>query len=442
MNDAKTIIENLKKITEGLKKINGGFPQFRKWILEGNSIEDPVGLTRTGLHDLNVKLINISKEESEVPTELKFLANRFLEAFKLYKEQTSIINFRIQDNHDQFCGCTWFMYFFHNNNHGDVKLARVTLQLDESGKASLLNIRDGKSDDYFGKFTLLNNRIGIFDFRGKEQPAKKLHIQTIMGPSPRELSLGIYLTNEHNTVVSGTVALELVAKENNLDLDPIFLSHKHNWNIYQNIPNSIRRFLSRKHLNYLKVPEDVFDSEELNLRLKNHRTNKRTLFFNVDKPIVFISTPVNSITEEAHSKIKEHISALKSKIEEHLPEVNVVYPGEKRRSIVEKTTFLENLEILKHTQFFVLIHSEPEAVSSATIEMSWALVYCKSVIIFHKEGAIPELVPDLHNSRRLNYLVTREINDLEKDLDKICKKTIVEIAHQLRTEYLDIDLDK
>ncbi|MEO0899392.1 MAG: hypothetical protein AAFY71_23475 [Bacteroidota bacterium] len=440
MEQLDKIIEDLEKLLEDLKRPPfKGFGDFRDWVISSNKIQNTTNITRSGFHELfhELKRAKIAGRTYTKKEWDQYV--RIIEAFNLYRgEILEKEKLSERTNTEEFYGYSWLGYFFHSSIHSEAKMGRIRLTVSRSGEVILHNISGGLSPTYIGSFNLIRDSIGIFDLRCSEMPSKRLFFQVTMGPSPRELALGIYLSHWNNTsIMSGTIVLELIT-DTTKNIDSKLLSYRHESEEFFAVDPAIRRYLSRKNLNQIKLPNAVYSKKDLRAMLTKYRTNKRSLFFNEDKPTLFLSTPTNSISEERFQKNKESIDFILSAIQETIPDLKIIFGG-KRRTVIEKTSFLDKMEHMKRTQFFVLIHDSPEAKSASIMELAWALIFCKVVIVFYKEGAIPELLPHLHNSRRLNYFTAIPINSLNQEKEKIKDKMIIELLHQLRGEYEDLE---
>lgn len=431
---AENLYNRLIATNELLKSLRPRGSQEEFWVAvrKGTIVDDIQGLSHTTCQKNKVFLQEcVVKNNDDISPKLEEWVERFEEAAQIYIQKIVEKDNLPHGSGNRFYGKAWYMYFFHYNAHGRVRLARVVLIISEQGRVEVENLQDHISENYIGTFQLVNNRTGIFELRGENQHRKKLYIQAIMGAVPTEIALGAYVTYEHNTVVSGTLVLELIQNTKNLDLTPRLLSWKENVEIFDNVNPTIRKFLSVKGMNYIKLPDDVFSLNILESRMDNYKPKKHVQFFDPDRPMIFISSPTNSISAEVHAKNSKNILVIKKQIEDAIPEVEVYYPGQDQWNTQEHTTYLDHLNMLPYVRFFVLIHPEPNAASASIIEMSWALIYCKTVMLFYKKGTIPKRTTDLSSSY-LNVTVTREIEDLEAEHLDIANRIIFEVTQDLK----------
>ena len=433
----------MKDKSEDLKsRIDNG----RKQIQKAGSYRDFYAFIKrqkgnySGLSSPNISNLKKDIDEetnSDVLEEYSFRVETFEEAVDKYlKSKVS--------NAVRFHNTRWYAYFFYNFAEDQARLGRAVLSIDGDGHVKLENVKDNVSTNYEGTFELVGDYVAFYDLEGNREGAK-IHIKILTGEKPREISIGTYTSFERQQVTSGAIVFEHKTDEREILTPGAFTYSKDPE--FKNIPEEIRKFLSLKSLNHIKVPQNIYSYiglQEFNVNYPRRR-NKRKLFFDVDEPILFLSSPSYSLQPEKHEQKSAVLNDIISKLRKNLGRDNIPiqihYPGSydvnrgRRRLNSAKKAILDNFEMLKRTKFFVLIY-DSNAVSTSLIELGWALAHCPVVLIFYNEvEGFPEVITTISNSRRYSLLDTKRIRSMEEDKDFITAQIEFEVRDHLNVEF-------
>lgn len=327
-----------------------------------------------------------------------------------------------------FFNSQYYLYFFYTrrNDHPTTRLGRAVMRIDGTGNVEIHNIKDG-SEDYVGMFELVNQHVMFVDAKSIHSNSK-LHLKIEVGTRPKPYSIGLSLSYEHQTIISGTLVLQHM--EAKLKLKAAKFTHLNKE--FFNIDPCVRSYLSLKKHNQLKTPHDIQDAQSLCNFVDQYEVDKSTNFFDQGHPIMFISTPTDSIDPKSHSSKKVVIKKIKDKLNKEFTKfgelsgkpfsMDIRYPGEEnldQKSPLEvlriKKQQVDDFVLIERTTFFILIY-EKEAVSKSLIELGMALNTAKNVWVYIREGVkFPDLKELERHPRYANFKIMALGGDL---LDK------------------------
>jgi len=213
------------------------------------------------------------------------------------------------------------------------------------------------------------------------------------------------------------------------------MSEVSNREAFYQVHPAIRRYLSLKEQNWLKVPTGIFRHEDLVQQMENFMQDKKRKFFNVDAPILFISSPTNSITNAEYEENRKIIFRIIQQVAAALPWLEIRFPAESKKLWLDDVTFKKNLETIKRTHYYVLLHNGSNKVSSAILEMAYALIYCKTTMLFYVEDSLPRMTPMLQRQPAFNYLLCEKIESLPMEEESIAVRIIATIKQQWIDEF-------
>jgi|GEM_PF-5922835 len=436
IDEIKLKLENI--ILEGKRniKISGRNKMFKEY-LQTTKLPMQYGLSRTNIHAL------LEKVQSAKTMEQLEALSKHVEEYRIHTSNFYNINNSYAHN---FFQTQYYLYFFYarKRNIPKVMLGRAILRIDGIGNAEIKNIDDG-SEDYEGRFELINEHVMFLDFKAAESKSR-LHLKIETTTTPRPYSIGLSLGYENKEIIGGTLILELRPNDENL----IAGKFTHLDDEFYDIDECIRRYLSLKRHNQIKAPSDIHSSDALCNFFQGYMRNKKTNFFDAHNPIMFISTPTDSIAGDDHISKKTVILKLIDKLKEEFTQYGVIsgrnfkmdvrYPGEdnlKDKSPLEileiKKRQIKDFELIERTKFFILIF-EKEVVSKALIELGMAMNNAECVWIFIKSGIkFPDL-KELESHPRFNSFKIFYFSDDLLD-DRTQSDLFLQIFHNVILHY-------
>lgn len=428
-------LESLKmKILEAREKIQsvGSYGDFHAHV------KDIKG-QRSGFSNSNISNLLKAIESKKKKTDDE-LANYEYKVEQFYSLAEKFAQSK-KSNISNFYGTVWEVYFFYGLYKSDTGLGRAGLEIDEDGRVHLDNVKeDGVSTDYEGSFSLIDDNVLFLDLRGEAQ-GRKIHIKVMTGTSPGELALGAYTSYEKQKVVSGTIVFKKYGGKLE-DIDIGIFAYSKNYDKFSKIDIEIRKFLSSKKENFIKLPNHINDIRNLGKFMNEYRTNKKRLFFNSDKPILYFSSPMY-FAEENYKRSSKIVSEIANDLDKGFENDNLniqvkdpgkYIEGERRNARLAKNQIIENIEALKGTKFFVMIFDSNEPTLSF-VELGIALVQCKHVLVFYTDKkTFPSMLPHLNTSKRLNYFACHYIDSLEANRDFIFDTIDLEVRDNLGRE--------
>lgn len=351
---------------------------------------------------------------------------------------------------NNFYNTRWYLYSFYSRPSRNVMaaLSRVVLSIDTFGKVYVKN-HDGNRD-YEGTFQLVKNRLLFFDLQHIRKSESRVHMKIVSSESPKEISLGGFISYEDESIHSGTCIIEHkgVYKDEPSLLPQLFSTQGKDF--FSEVPYPIRRYLSLKSQNHLKIPNDNFTINDLEDFMRNTQQNKKGLFFDYDNPEVFISSPTDSISPGNHKENSKTISSIINSVKKKLVSSDIhitfKYPGQENEEDVNeeggidriqeyRKRIIKVMDDLKRTRFFILIYNE-KAISRSLIELGWALAYCKAVLVLYKnDSKFPNNISVLEDSKKLSYFKMYPFQDLKENQDQLISKIYYTIIENLIDQY-------
>lgn len=342
-----------------------------------------------------------------------------------------------QEVKKDFIGNSWFLYFFYikaGSDKTEPALGQAVLHikddLPKEKNVKCENItEDGVSQDYIGSYDYIrsgdegDSQVMLLYFDLKSQKSKhgryegysRLHIKVTCISYKDRISLGGYMTYEHNNITMGSVVLQLVDTDKD-EMVPLVLSFNNkNRKIFNNTKPSIRQYLSLKDLNYSKITNKVHTFDRLEELVAKRDLKRELFFFDEDKPVLFISAQNSSISPDKSGDTDAVILNIKQALEKKFEgELLIKYQGKNINKVEFKDNFKKSLEEMKRTRFFVSILTEKGQNSYALAELGMALAFCKSILVFYKEGTLSERMEFLDGlGEGQNRIILQKITDTD-----------------------------
>lgn len=432
---ANKIIERIKAVEKTLESANMNFSSF--FIAQKQT--DPTvfkGIDNTRISKMK-KLLTSFIDSGNPSYNLKGALFQFEEKIerieKAYRPDF-IQNKSVPSPSEQegFIGKSWYLYFFYikpGSKKIDPSLGRAVLHIDSElprNKNVLCEnvIQDGVSKNYEGSFDYIDgdNEVKMVYFDLKALPTKnkknytRLHIKISCLGHEDEISLGAYITYEHNKITTGSVVLSLIKDDEPVqNLSSAILSHNKQPDEFLNAtPLAIRQYLSLKSFNYSKIANTVHTLYDLEKMVTDRHFKRNLFFFDEQVPIVYISTPITSLNNDTkqnnNTAINNLVNLLKVKYDNNIA---IEYPKWSDNNVGFKQKFKKFKESIKRTRFYVLIITEIDQGSLALTELGLALAYCKNIIIYYKANSISSRLRALGSLGDYIYTIEITDNDIE-----------------------------
>lgn len=325
----------------------------------------------------------------------------------------------------------YYGYFlYHQEMEDEPEFARVTISVTDTGFTTLKNVDDGTSHHYEGQCKFVSNNALFFELFSTEEievKQRKTSIKVYQNrPRADEFLVGGYITFENNSIIRGSIVLVVNEKEKP---KPAIISYKQNSKELESIPDPIRYYLAHTAHNYYKSEHLVFKEEHLqklmdkkcDLLENKYRARWMARFAEInEQPRIHISAPILSSASKSDfiqnrklvNKIGERLKTeFHGKLEMHLEEMEPL--KEKDMSNVPPS-----LTPLKRTRIFILFYTHHDRGSFSLVQLGWACVHCKSVIVAYKDGSLSSHVKRLKNIG-VDFI---KFTDLEKDFDDVSEQ--------------------
>lgn len=277
-------------------------------------------------------------------------------------------------------------------------------------------ILDNDIDDFGRYYQMYLNLRGYDEKEDKKVNGYHIHIKLRLEPRIRvekKVLVGKYLNMEFDTITTGTIIFHEIDQY----LPPILLDF--NDKEFQTVPLPIRKFLSNRYLNYSKIPISTTTLERLEGYIRKPFRKSSHLFFDADKPIVFISTPDTHIDDKLGKEgaIREFQKAAKIRFKGRvLIDSHYLIEEDQRKPLSES-----DLEMIRHASIFVFIYlSEAPIQSGAFVELGIALASAKKVLIYVSyEAEYPQPIIELAQTVYGATLVKKSsYSEINRDLIK------------------------
>ncbi len=364
----------------------GGWEPFTDWCnLEENKVRMK-GLSRTTvIYSVEMEFTNIEKKLTESETgqiidlDLKDVnrlktAQKFVDAFKEYKEYR-ILNKLPED-------ISWNVYFYyHLHASKEPQLGQGILKIKDN-LASLTNIEDGISSDYFGEWEYFEIGVLSFDLKANKN-GKSIHIKVYCSDLRKDsILIGAFVSFEDLHITSGSILFE----SKNIAETPNLYSVFVNKNQLENTINSdILSYLSLKKYNFLKVKRNIINESRLEEFVhKDVKEEKNTRFIDYPIPKIFIAFPTNVLL---NSNSRQLLEELIERLQENNPQVKVIFndgSSQTMQAMEKPPSFVQ----LQRCRFFVLFCFKNDVNSLSTVQLGWAIAYCKKIVVFYEEGSV------------------------------------------------------
>lgn len=366
---------------------------------------------------------------------------------------------------NDFSNTSWFAYFLYfkkNEEDKEPLLGCASIEIDINHQVSLVhNIeieyknettskpesKEKKLDEdelgqvrYTGSYfpdNDMNNGIIRFDLHPiSEEKGRQLHIKLFCRDKNQQVLVGQYMTYENGRILSGEMVL-LNKEKTDLDLKIGTFSVAHNHEEFKIIPKQIRAFLSLRRKNYRRVRDDISSLTHLkSLPKKTVRYSRSTLFLEKELPELFIAYPVTG----SHSYNKNFLADIENKIQENYKnriDVKCFKDKEGFDPKTKKPQPLKDIEILQSKRFFILMNDGIKNISYSYIQLGWALLTCKIVIIIGKKIEFSDTVQKLNKDfvKRINIPSNSSLKE-EWENGNILKK-----LNKILPKYLPNSLD-
>lgn len=349
-----------------------------------------------------------------------------------------------------FENTSWYVYFFYPVPPSEkrVRLGRCIIHFSEGRIATLENIQEDNSGNKKGRYIILNDTIFI-DLEALESKEKQVHIKVNRDAIPSEIMLGGFVSRERRTITVGTLIFRKV--NDNEFCHAAALSAQSNRKEFIETPLAIRNYLSSKRMNFSKISNAIYKTSHLTEQIREHKTNSFTRFFEPENPIIYISSPVTSLTGPQKEINHEKILLLQKNLEDYFKTYNLESVFLSTKSIYEND-YSQVFKYLKKTTFFVFIYPE-KVVSNSLVELGIALSHSKRIFLFSPKKVLPEKIGNFaRGNNQCSFFAIDEITNkknksqsekkkiaiqkvFDSNFDKIQKELELEIMKFLKKEY-------
>lgn len=439
--DYQNLLSQLKVRMSEIDATEFKFVGFHNWL---NKKDVGRGLKRGSIYNARNTLnkligkVRHDPEYMESPVENKEVTRiwTFLDYSKKYLAEVV---------KDSFSNKVFLFYFMHlgEDNVCEPQLASVILQTQTNGEVSLINLDssdDPFSEDYSGTYKFLRKDVLFVDLMSDDQ-SRVLHLKITFHSSEDEIMLGTYNTFNRRRVFSGALVLHQFTKKKieRYNIKPALLSWYKNQEGFKKIPKAIREYLSLRYQNFYLLPEPHPDLKALKLFVDSSDIldGRETQFLEVSQPYLFLAYPQlgeNDKEGQISNGLKEMIKGVEETAKKN--NLRPIIKGVKEGDF--KST--NSLKMIKTARFFVLIIPEKqEMISFSSIQLGWALAYCKNIMIFFE----PESITDRFKSLEAFDVERRKLEPFEVKEGSLTDKTAYYDQLPLkRKEYVMHELNK
>lgn len=335
----------------------------------------------------------------------------------------------------------WFAYFLHykgSNDHIEPELGKAYLEIISSKRATFKNIIG--DTDYDGKYTPHNNLghgIIIFDLSSRSEQGRHLHIKVHYEGQNQNIAVGHYTVYEHNRIESGNIVLQEIKGTDDISrIGSYSFTNRPEELEDELIHPAIKRFLSVKSESYHQLVHGVKTVEELNAKLLSYKLKDYThsLFLEKKMPEIFIASPISASTKEFDIN---KFTKLKLFIESSFENKVVVNFNTKEDGFDEDNhpQPFNSLEKLKTVRIFILITDEVSSLSFAFMQLGFALMNCKFVIIASPKKLLSKTLQKIVDIRQLHAVSFEGKLTSDEEWDNLNIKLVEKIKDFLPQSY-------
>ncbi len=342
----------------------------------------------------------------------------------------------IADKLQLYYNTHWALYYYQDSSsHARLRdgISKAILHVLNDGKVEIENPKLESATDYVGTIELHDNQNNlIFHLRTKDTKEKKFEINLIIGEGKvYSLAVGQYTNlDSKGAIVGGTVVLEQIdVKSAEQLLQPIF--YEFGSQAYkQELNPNIRRFLSDKRMNFMRVTTGIYTNEQLGEFLEKNDVKKKYRNFIEDcEHDVFISSPMTSVNGDEYINFRTEILKVIDTLKTTCQFSDVYYAGNlldtPEKFFLPNVTFRVNMMALEKSKYILLIYPK-RIVSSVLIEIGWALKSNKPCIIFVRNRVdlphILQQVGEIHDIANVSILEYNDTSDIIKIIENNGRK--------------------
>lgn len=373
--------------------------------------EDPVLIQR-------YEQTSIQKQKAAVQYTYNFLhkLNQYIDDVQKEKSGKALKDTPSRSSTPAPTHYAYFLYYHEDEWDQEPVIGRAVVSIPElkqrtskdikeqkfTASVNFINTKADTSRDYMGGvdfFPTASHPILIFNIESNV-PGRKLHIKLYSG-NPKEeenlfgtengslelnqeVSVGLYITFENALIQGGTIIFQKLddsIKEPKTGVFSFF-ENRADFINENEIPDQVKEFFAYRSNSYFLVPKNISTLNDLVLpsKISSYQFAKKALFLEKKEPEIFISYPITG----NKSYNKAFLKQVKEDIKLAFPEFSVEANTKGKGFMAGKPQPDENLKQLKSTRVFVFFAGDLEAISFSYIQLGWALLYCKQVIVIGK----------------------------------------------------------
>ncbi|GAB5526881.1 MAG: hypothetical protein Roseis2KO_47530 [Roseivirga sp.] len=296
-------------------------------------------------------------------------------------------------------------YYYYEEKSDQPGISIGQMHFKKSGQVSIIDRLPESNQliQYEGEVQLISNgHLLLMNLKTKDFSERDLHVLLHVsnyGKLPEVMSGQYHNIDHKNTIVSGTLIALINPPTGRIDFDPEFFEKDSD--LYrEEIPATIREYLSQKENNRIKVPATFFSLLQLQEWLRGKR-NSSFVSLEKTKLKAFISAPATSLgSVEEYREFKKGIQKVSEALDKYcsITAFSAILKFDSFKEYRFNNVLLnEVVQNLETSDLFILIlpNLTKKRTSSSFIEFGYALKRKLRMAIFVHDSIGKDQLPNL-----------------------------------------------
>jgi hypothetical protein len=357
-------------------------------------------------------VVNISAQD--LATFQRYIALAKLDQERVVNDERGSSSYSLQPP-SALQGSQWYVYTYEEYDVEDrsetgrtrnVKLSGIgltILSIDHTWQAEVKNFRQAVAQptyntDYVGRVEAAGGSAVILSLRAPNYEHRTVQaILPIHMADAMRFTTGAYLSRDHlGNLVAGSLIMYRVEAAETQGLEPQF--YPTGSDAFQTLPRPVQEYLYEKQHSHIKVSRMLTSAVALNEWLDNKREEylRRPDRYTTFEHDIFLACPISSLQQHEPAELRTWLREMRAALQARgyarvfcpvidLADVSQLWKGSHAKQS-------EILHQIQRSRYFMMLYPET-AVSSALVEIGWALSHRKPCIIFqHLDSRLPQIL--------------------------------------------------